>query len=129
MSGYHSAIYIGNGKVAEAVKSGTRIGKLTKKFTFAYRFPESLRSTEKSTENNTKKKTVKTVEHKATYEVIAKNGSNMRARATKFSSRIGGVARGKTVKSSKKHGNWIYVPDLKGWICIKSGNDIYLKKK
>lgn len=129
MSGYHSAIYVGDGKVAESVKSGTRIGKLTKKFTYAYRFPESLRNTEKSTEKSTKKKTVKTVEHKATYEVIAKNGSNVRARATKFSSRVGGVAKGKTVKSSKKHGNWIFVPDLKGWICIKSGDNIYLKKK
>lgn len=125
MSGYHSAIYVGNGKVAEAVKSGTRIGKLTKKFTYAYRFPESLRD---KTEPKKKSET-KTVKHVATYEVIVKNGSNVRARATKFSSRVGGVAKGAKVKSSKKHGDWIYVPEKEGWICIKSGGNIYLKKK
>ena len=120
---WHSVMYIGNGKVAEAVPPHTKIGKVTKRYVYSFRV------TEKSTENSTKKKAVKTVEHKATYEIVAKNGSNVRARATKFSSRVGGVARGKTVKSTKKHGNWIYVPDLKGWICIKSGDDIYLKKK
>lgn len=124
---WHTAMYIGNGKVAEAVPPHTKIGKATKRYVYSFRPTE--KKAEKSTEKSTKKKTVKTVEHKATYEIIAKNGSNVRARATKFSSRVSGVAKGKTVKSSKKHGNWIYVPALKGWICIKSGDDIYLKKK
>ena len=127
MSGYHSAIYIGNGKVAEAVKKGTRVAKKTKKFTYAFRIP--VKKTANNTENSNKKTTVKTVAHKATYEVIAKNGSNVRSRATKFSSRVGGVAKGKAVKCTKKHGNWVYVPALNGWICIKSGDNIYLKLK
>ena len=124
---WHSVMYIGNGKVAEAVPPHTKIGKVTKRYVYSFRPTE--KKAEKSAKKSTKKKTDKTVEHKATYEVIAKNGSNVRARATKFSSRVGGVAKGKTVKSSKKHGNWIYVPAKQGWICIKSEDNIYLKKK
>lgn len=125
---WHTAIYIGNGKVAEAVKSGTRIGKLTKKFTYAFRIPKK-KAEPKPTPKPTPKPKTKTVEHKATYEIVAKNGMNVRAKATKYSTRIGGIGKGKKVKTSKKHGNWVYVPALKGWLCIKSGNSVYLKKK
>ena len=38
------------------------------------------------------------------------------------------IPKGTKVKSSKKKGNWIYVPLLKGWICIKSGEKTYLKE-
>lgn len=82
----------------------------------------------KVTEETPKPKT-KTVEHKATYEIVAKNGMNVRAKPTKYSTRIGGIGKGKKVKTSKKHGNWVYVPALKGWLCVKSGDSVYLKKK
>lgn len=126
--GYHSAIYVGNGKIAEAINSGTRVTKLTKKYTHAFRIPESARD-KKEPAPKPKKKAVKTVAHKATYQVVALHGSNVRARATKFSTRVGGVKKGEKVKSTKKHGNWIYVPAKQGWICIKSGDSVYLKKK
>lgn len=38
------------------------------------------------------------------------------------------IGKGSKVKSSKKKGNWIYVPALKGWICIKDSSKTYLKK-
>lgn len=56
MPGHHSAIYVGDGKVAEAVKSGTRVAKITKKFTYAYRIPAKKKAVTKTT---TKKATTK----------------------------------------------------------------------
>ena len=38
------------------------------------------------------------------------------------------LPKGTKVKSSKKKGNWIYVPLYKGWVCVQSGEKTYLKE-
>lgn len=38
------------------------------------------------------------------------------------------LPKGTKVKSSKKKGNWIYVPKYKGWICVQSGKNVYLEE-
>ena len=38
------------------------------------------------------------------------------------------IPKGKKIRSSKKKGNWIYVPAHKGWVCIKNSKRTFLKK-
>lgn len=116
LPGYHTAIYVGDGKVAEAVKGGTRIGKLTKKFIMAFRIPEPFT---------------------ATYEVIIK-----RALRKSFSSKTENLKTlepGTKFKCNYKRNGWIhaykiYNPKTKkwdacnGWIGLKSKGKNTCKK-
>lgn len=108
--GYHSAIYIGNGKVAEATRPRTRIGKLTKKYTHAFRVPEG------------------NVSHKDTYQVVYKKGLVARKSPTTKSERVCKVEYKTKLTSSKKKGTWLYFPKIKGWLHRKGKNGTYLKK-
>lgn len=63
-----------------------------------------------------------------TYKVTTKLGSNIRAGAGTNYKIIGSLTHGKTFKSEKQSGNWAYSSQLKGWVCIKSGNNTYLTK-
>ena len=63
-----------------------------------------------------------------TYKVTTKLGSNIRAGAGTNYKIIGSLTQGKTFKSEKQSGNWAYSSQLKGWVCIKSGNSTYLTK-
>lgn len=123
MPGYHSAIYVGNGKIAEAVKKGTRVSKITKAFTYAVRIPASAKDKPKAK--------TKTVVHRATYTVVTKKGLNIRKNYTAKSAKIGVIEPGKIFRATKKHGNWIYgtYGSKKGWVCIKKDNKTYMKKK
>ena len=130
---HHSAIYLGDGKIAEMVKRGSRVTKLRKYFKICYRVPDRGGQPEpkpepKPTPKPEPKKKTKTVEHKATYKVLPKIGVNVRKSYSTKSARVGGVGCGKTVACTKKHGNWIYVPKQKGWMCIKSGKTTLMKK-
>lgn len=53
---------------------------------------------------------------------------NVRESYTTKSKVIGQCAKGSKIKSASKQGNWIYVPALKGWVCIKDSSDTYLKE-
>lgn len=73
------------------------------------------------------KKVIKTVEHKGKYKVVCKEGMRVRASYSTHSKILGLIGYGKTIVATKKHGNWIYAPGLKGWICVKSAENTYLK--
>lgn len=75
-----------------------------------------------------KKASVKTTEHRKTYIVVSPNGMNVRKSYTTSSNRISGIPKGKSFKTTRKHGNWVYSPDLDGWVCIKGSKGTYLKK-
>ena len=60
-----------------------------------------------------------------TYRVLGKNGSNIRRGASTSYGIIGGIGYNKTFNATKQCGNWVYSPNLKGWICIKSGSTNY----
>lgn len=108
--GWHSAIYVGNGKVAETTTNkGSHIGKLTKAYKYAFRIPEP------------KKKETKTVEHVADYELLEYR--NVRKSWGSKSTLVKKIKEGTKVHTTKKHGNWVYVPKLKGWICTKNSKN------
>ena len=50
---------------------------------------------------------------------------NIRAGYTTKAKVFGQVAKGAKIKSAYKVGNWIYVPALKGWVCLKDGSNTY----
>lgn len=110
LKGYHTAIYIGDGKVAEAVKGGTRIGKLTKKFTMAFRIPEE------------KKKPVK----KTKYKVVRKKGANIRKSPSVKSEKLGVYKHNTIFETSASKGLWVKSP--KGWILTKTDKVKILEK-
>ena len=105
VKGYHSAIYIGDGKVAETTSNkGSHIGKLTKKYTHAFRVPEP-----KGTE---------TVKHEAQYELLANRA--LRKSASSTADKIVALKKGKKFKATKKKGNYVYgYARVYGWICLK----------
>lgn len=134
-AGHHSAIYIGNGKCAEAVRKGTRVASVGHRFHFVYRVDtlctkstkiSSGKSSEKSSGKTTAKKVVA---HKKNYRVIAPAGMNIRKSHTRTSVRIGGIGYGQVFKATKKYGNWIYgtYGGFAGWVLTKAGADTYLK--
>ena len=122
-NGYHSAIYVGNGKVAETTSGrGSHIGKLTKRYTHAFRIPEPEKKVVP-----TPKKEVKTVEHVATYQAL--EARNVKKSYSSKSDKIISIPKGKKFKTTKKHGNWVYgTVSFKGWICIKSKGKSHCKK-
>lgn len=115
--GWHSAIYLGDGKVGEALsRCGTHIGKLGKRFKWAFRVPTI---------------------HEATYEVTV--GRKLRKSWTSKSEAQKKLPKGTKFKTSYKRGNWvkvksIYNPKTKkrdkcsGWVCIKSKSKNTCKK-
>lgn len=71
---------------------------------------------------------VKTVEHKAKYKVVPRDGSNVRKSWTIKSKIVTAIPCGTTFTSSKKHGNWVYAPKFNGWICISGKKGTYIKR-
>lgn len=61
--------------------------------------------------------------HVATYQT--KFVMNIRAGYTTKAKILGQCAKGAKIKSAYKVGNWIYVPALKGWICLKDSSETY----
>lgn len=110
--GYHSAIYIGDGKVAETTTNkGSHIGKLTKKYTYAFRVPEEKPA----------------VKHEAQYEAL-KNRA-IRKSADSSSDKLAILKKGKKFRSTKKKGNYVYgYARIYGWISLKSKNKDCCKK-
>ena len=73
-------------------------------------------------------KNIETVDHKAKYIVLPKDGMNVRESWTTQARVVQGVKGGATIKSTKKHGNWVYIPSHHGWICVKDKKAVYLQK-
>ena len=69
---------------------------------------------------------VKYPTHVATYKT--NYVMNIRAGYTTKAKILGQCAKGAKIKSAYKVGNWIYVPALKGWICLKGNSDTYCTK-
>lgn len=115
---HHSGIYVGDGRVAEAVGSGTRIGPLKgRKYIYAFR----------CTPEPKKKKKKKVVEHKAKYKLMEYR--NCRKSYTSKSALVKKLKKNTEVETTKKCGNWVYLPKYKGWICMKNNaKKICLKK-
>lgn len=61
------------------------------------------------------------------YKVIEKSGMKIRDKASTKGKQIGTLSYGATFLSSKQSGNWAYIDSKKGWVCIKAGNETYLK--
>lgn len=66
---------------------------------------------------------VKYPPHVATYKT--NYVMNIRAGYTTKAKILGQCAKGVKIKSAYKVGNWIYVPALKGWVCLKDGSNTY----
>lgn len=60
--------------------------------------------------------------YKANYKMNVRKGYTTKAEIK------GTIKKGTKIKSAYKVGNWIYVPALKGWICVKDSSTTYLKK-
>ena len=116
---YHSGIYVGNNQVAEAVGSGTRLGPLKgRHYIMAFRIPD-----------RSPKPEPKTVEHVAKYEVTAKEGRNVKKKATSDSKLIIRIAKGAKFYSDKKKGNWVHgYTKIYGWINIRSKGKDHAKR-
>lgn len=61
-----------------------------------------------------------------TYRVVSKRGMNVRALPRVGATIVGVIAFNSTFKASKRSGNWVYSPSMKGWICEREGSTIYL---
>lgn len=117
--GYHSAIYIGGGKVAETTGTakggrGSHIGRLTKKYTYAFRVPEP---------------------YSAKYEVLKTRA--VRKSWTSKSEALRKLKPGTIFKVDKRRGNWVHVTKIrigkewktvKGWVCIQGKSGKRCKK-
>lgn len=116
---YHSGIYVGNGKVAEAVGSGTRLGPLKgRKYIMAFRIPDKGKKTK-----------AKTIEQKANYQVTASDGRNIRKSYSSKSALVKNIPKGTKFNATKKHGNWVYgSAKFTGWVNIKSKGKTHCKK-
>lgn len=53
---------------------------------------------------------------------------NVRKGYSTKSSILTTIKKGTKIKSAYKVGNWIYVPALKGWVCVKNKETTFLKK-
>lgn len=116
-NGYHSAVYLGGGKVAETTSGrGAHIGKLTKKYIMAFRVPEP---------------------YKATYEVTHTRA--LRASWTAKSTAKKKLPKGTKFKCNYRRGNWVHAYRIfdeiaekwvkcDGWVCLKSKNGSRCKK-
>lgn len=62
------------------------------------------------------------------YEVVAKNGLRVRDGYTTKAKILKVLKRGTKVTASKRKGDWVYIPSQRGWMCVKYGNEIYLKE-
>lgn len=76
-----------------------------------------------STSNGSKIETIN-----KTYQVVSNKGMNIRKGPSVTTARVGGIGRYQTFRATRKSGNWVYAPDLKGWICIKANGDEYLRE-
>lgn len=61
-----------------------------------------------------------------TYRVISKKGMNVRTLPKYGTTIVGVVAFNSTFKATKKSGDWVYSPSMKGWVCEKDASNIYL---
>ena len=120
-TGYHSAIYIGDGKVAETTGTakggrGTHIGKLTKKYIMAFRIPEP---------------------YKATYKVVKKR--TLRKKFRKKSEKLAVWDAGTKFKCNYRRGYWVHAYRVfdeitekwvkcNGWVCVKGETGTKCKK-
>lgn len=62
------------------------------------------------------------------YKVVSKSGMFVRKTASTGAKVIGSLVYGEIFSSSKKSGDWVYADAKKGWVCLKQGNEVYLKK-
>lgn len=62
------------------------------------------------------------------YKVVSKSGMFVRKTASTGAKAVGSLVYGEIFSSSKKSGDWVYADSKKGWVCIKQGNETYLKK-
>lgn len=53
---------------------------------------------------------------------------NVRKGYTTKSGIIKTIKKGTKIKSAYRVGNWIYVPSIKGWVCVKNDKQKFLKK-
>ena len=120
-TGYHSAIYVGDGKVAETTGTakggrGAHIGKLTKKYVMAFRIPEP---------------------YKATYEVVKKRA--LRKKFTMKSENQRTLQPGTKFKCNYRRGSWVHAYRIfdeiaekwvkcSGWVGLKSKGKNTCKK-
>lgn len=75
------------------------------------------------------KATTKVAASKTTkYKVVEKSGMVIRDKASTKGKKLGTIAYNKTFTSSKTSGDWAYYDAKKGWVCIKTGKETYLKK-
>lgn len=116
---HHSGIYVGGGKVAEAVGSGTRLGPLKGRHYFmAFRIPDGAPKP---------KPAPKTVDHVAKYKTTEKR--NVKDGASSGAKLICTIPKGIVFTTSKKKGGWVKgYAKVPGWINIRSGGKDHAKK-
>ena len=61
------------------------------------------------------------------YKVLPKCGMNVRSNPSVKSKRVNGIPYGKTFKATKRLNNWVYSSYYRGWVCMKEGDEVYLK--
>ena len=72
----------------------------------------------------------KTVAINATVRIVSKIGINIRKAPKISAKRLGGIGYGKTVKATKKRGDWFFIKygKISGWICSRRGGEVYARK-
>lgn len=123
-TGGDSKVYMRT-RYASQIERIIRLKKKTEKKTDTATKKASNTSAQKTTKTASKPTTTA---HKATYKVVTKDGLNIRAEYRVGSKKKGAIPYGTKVSVTKKHDTWVYAPKYKGWLCIKKGNETYLKK-
>lgn len=130
-------IYTIEGNVGSASPGSSHVENKTRAACYVHSIyrPKNQPTSKKKTSTG-EKKPAKTTSNKkdtgpkkidAKYRVIEKDGMMVRkGPGTNFKA-IGTVGVGKSFKATKKDGDWVYSPSLKGWVCIKKGQKVYLK--
>lgn len=72
----------------------------------------------------------KTVKIDARLRIVSKIGMNIRKAPNISAKRLGGVGYGKTVKASRKRGDWYFIKygRISGWICSRRAGQVYALK-
>lgn len=79
--------------------------------------------------NNSTTTTTQTVDVTAYYRTNIV--MNIRQGASTNYKIVGTIPKGVTIKTTKEHGNWVYVPNYNGkngWVCVKDSSTTYLTK-
>lgn len=134
-SGSSKKVYTIEGNVDSAYAGSSHVANKTRAACYIYAIyrPKNQPKAKKAEPEKKKKSTPAKKDSgpkkiDARYRVVERDGMMVRrGPGTNFRA-VGTVGHGKSFNCTRKDGDWVYSPTLKGWVCVKKNGTTYLKK-